>query len=103
MKLEQIELMKVIEFPKCKIEEKENRERQDKLEVAKNLVNRLVDEEIEFHIVLDKESILKVLEDANYKDYNIITTNQEEAEKMLLKLTQMRNSCLIPIKGDEII
>ena len=101
MKAEQMELMKVIQFPKTKIEEKENRERKDKFEVAKKFIELLVYEGIDFHIVIDKESALEVLEDANYRDYLIITTDTEKAKKMQFKLTQTRNSNLLPIKGDE--
>lgn len=100
MKLEQMELMRVIEFPKSKL--KENREKQDKLEVAKKLVNLLVDKEIEFQIIIDKESALKVLKDDDFKDYVIITTNLEEAEKLRLKLTHMRNSKIAVIRGGEL-
>jgi hypothetical protein len=98
-----MELMKVIQFPKKVIEEKETNERLDKVEVAKKLLDILADEKIDFSIVIDKNSALKVLEDnENYRDYIVITTNEEESRKMLLKLTQMRNSCLINIKGDEL-
>ena len=96
-----MELMKVIQFPQKKIEEKGNRERHDKTEVAKKFLDLLADEEIDFHIIIDKQSALKVMEDDNFKDYVIITTNFEEAKKMRLKLTQMRNSVCAVIRGDE--
>ena len=101
MKAEQMELMKVIQFPQKKVEEKENRERKDKFEVAKKFIELLAYEGIDFHIVIDKESALKVMEDDNFKDYIIVTTNFEEAKKMQLKMTQMGNSVCAAIRGDE--
>lgn len=100
MKAEQIELMKVIDFPKSKIEEKERRERLDKLDVAYKLLERLVKTGAEFHIVITREStseLFNLPEGYNKYKYATLTSDLEKAKRINLK----DNTMFYPIKGDE--
>lgn len=101
MKTEQMELMKVIQFPQKKIEEKEMRERFDKLEVAYKLLEELVKTGADFHIVITKESTSELFDfpnEYNKYQYATLTSNLKEAKKINLK----DNTMFYPIKGDEL-
>lgn len=102
MEGEQLELMKVIEFPKNRnvIE----MERQNKLNVIQTILELIIQEGNDFHIVIDKKSALEIFEDSDnkLKDYFILTTNFEEAQKMKLKMTHTRNSIIQKIIGNEL-
>lgn len=101
MKAEQMELMKVIEFPKNKIEEKERRERLDKLDVSYKLLEELVKTGADFHIIVTKESASELFdfpEKYNKYQYATLTSNLKEAKTINLK----DNTMFYPIKGDEL-
>lgn len=101
MKAEQMELMKVIDFPKSKIEEKERRERLDKLDVAYKLLERLVKTGTEFHIVITRESTSELFEfpkEYNKYQYATLTSDLKEAKRINLK----DNTMFYPIKGGEL-
>lgn len=96
MQNEQLQLMKVIQFPKNKL--KENKERLNKLEVAYKLLKCLVEDGADFHIVVTKESAetLYNFPTGEYK-YATITSDLEEAQKIRLN----DNTFFYPVKGDE--
>jgi len=96
MESEQLELMKVIQFPKNKI--KENRDRIDKLEVAYKVLKYLVEEGKEFHIVVTKESAEELFEIPSSK-YNYVTITSSLGEADNIKLHN--NTFFYPILGDE--
>lgn len=100
MKSEQMGLMKVIQFPSRKIEEKEFRERKDKLEVAYKMLECLVGYGAEFAIVIKTEEANQLLE-INEKQFNkykyvTLTSNYE-----LYKDIDVKKSMFYEIKGDE--
>lgn len=100
MKHEQMELMKVIEFPKDKIKEKLKNERIGKLDAACKMLKYLIEEEADFHIVLKIETANKLFEVSEEEmkkyDYIILTSNYEESKHIPIK-----RSCVYRIKGDE--
>lgn len=93
---------KIISFPKNK--QILEIERQRKLKVAFELLEWISQENADFHIVVDKNVGLNMFQNSpnDLKDYIILTTNPDEARKMQLRLTQMRNSEIYTIKGDEL-
>lgn len=99
MKGKQLEIMRVIEFPKNK--HVENIRRREKYQVAIKLLEILVDEGAEYHIVIDKEDALKIF-DANEKlrEYLIMTSDIEKA-KILRLLRLEENASIYQIDGNE--
>lgn len=102
MEGEQLELIKVIQFPKNR--QVVEIERQDKLEVIQKILKLIIEEGNDFHVLIDKKTALEIYEDPTngLKDYLILTTNFEEAQKMKLKMTQTRNSRIQKITGNEL-
>jgi len=96
MKAEQLEIMKVIEFPKNR--NVENKLRDDKLEVAIKFLKYLVGEGADFHIIIDRNAALELFEDnAKLKDYLIMTTDFEKARHIKLDT----NYKIYKIEGNE--
>lgn len=100
MNIEQTELMKVIEFPKNKIEEKENRDRLNKLEVAYKMLETLVKEGHDFHIVISADATERMFKPGKISNnyYGVLTSNLDKAEKIRIKSD---NTAFYPIRGDE--
>ena len=96
MKSEQLEIMKVIEFPKNR--NVENKLRSEKLDIAIKFLKYLVDESVDFHIIIDRNAALELFEDnAKLKDYLIMTTDFEKARHIELDT----NYSIYKIKGNE--
>lgn len=100
MKAEQIELMKVIEFPQRKVKEKEFRERKDKLEVAYKMLECLVGYGAEFAIIIETEKANRLLE-INEKQFNRYKYVTLTSDHELYKDIDIKNSMFYEIKGDE--
>jgi len=100
MKTEQMQLIKVIEFPKYKIEEKVEKERLDKLDVAYNMLKYLIEEGHDFHIVISADAVNELFETDKISsdDYGILTSNIDKAEKIRIKSD---NAIFYQIEGDE--
>lgn len=98
MKGEQLQLMKVIEFPKNR--QVENQLRHKKLEVAMKLLEAIIDDGAEYHIVINREDTLKLFEySSKIGDYLIMTSDVETAKKIKI---DNKKCCVFEIKGDEI-
>ena len=81
METKQLEIFKVIEFPKNK--EMENDLKYEKLEIAIKMLKFLVDEGADFHIILNRKDTLKLFEYSNnIRDYLILTSNLEIAKNL---------------------
>lgn len=105
MKAEQMELMKVIQFPKKVIEEKEKLERKDKLLQAYKMLDYFIECGADFSILIDMKianELFEVSENQMEKyKYLAITTNYEEFKKV--RFAEGVNKCAFyEIKGDEI-
>lgn len=96
MKYKQIELMKVIEFPKNR--QMGLKKRNKKLNVAIELLQYLVNGGADFHIVISKEQAEK-LYDGDLRKYTVITSNLEEAKNLNIS---SNNYSIYPIEGDEL-
>lgn len=98
MKVEQLQIMKVIEFSKNRYVE--NIKKSERLDVAIKFLEYLVDEGADFHIVINKEAALKLFEDNDGKlrEYLIMTSNLEKARNIKID----KNACVYVIEGDEL-
>lgn len=96
MKYKQLEIMKVIEFPKNR--EAEKIERNKKLEETIRLLSLLVDEGADYHIVIDRKAANEIFE-GNLREYTVITTNLKKSNNLILT---PRNYNIYPIKGNEL-
>lgn len=105
MKSEQMQLMRVIEFPKSKIEEKEERERKDKLEVAYKMLDYLIDCGADFNIIVDIEKANELFEisESQMKKFQYISlsTNYEKFKKIRFAEGVNKVACY-QIKGVEL-
>ena len=96
MKCEQLELMKVIQFPKNRnIEIKKNN---DKFDTAVKFLKFLVDEGADYHIIVCENDAEKLFE-GKTREYTVITSNAEKAKG--LKFND-NNFTIYPISGDEL-
>jgi len=98
---EQLEIMKVIQFPKNK--EYESRKRDEKLSAAIKMLEYFVSEGKEFNIVVDKETALTLFEESTsnqkIQDYVVLTTSdRENSQKFKVNIN---NSNLYFIQGTE--
>ena len=105
MKAEQMELMKVIQFPKKKMEEKERLERKDKLEQAYKMLDYFIDCGADFSILVDMKMADELFEVSKSQmekfKYLAITTNYEKFKKIRFAEGVNKVACY-QIKGDEI-
>ena len=99
MEHEQLEIMRVIQFPKNR--QYENKIRNEKLEVAIRILEVLVAGDADFHIVIDSESALKIFEDNNDKsiEYLLLSTNEEKGKNVKINGD---NTVMYEITGDEL-
>jgi len=99
-----MELMKVIKFPKNKIEEKEDRERKDKLEQAYKMLDYLIGCGADFNIIVDIEKGNELFEitEKQIKEYKylMLTTNYEKSKKIRFA-EGVNKVAFYQIKGDE--
>jgi hypothetical protein len=100
MKSEQMELMKVIEFPKYKIEEKAEKEKIAKLDVAYKMLKYLIEEGHDFHVVISADAVNELFETDKVceDDYGILTSNFDEAKRIRIKSD---NTIFYKIEGNE--
>ncbi|WP_026887696.1 hypothetical protein [Clostridium beijerinckii] len=100
MKAEQMGLMKVIQFPQNKLKEKEIREKSEKMEVAFEILNYLIKNGCDFHILLNAKyvEVLSSYVPKNSK-YAMLTSNLDEAEKIRIYGKEV---CFYPIEGNEL-
>lgn len=93
----QLELMRVIEFPKNR--EIKQKTLKDKQKVAELLIDFLTDEECDFHIVISRKSAEKLFEMDGYKgDKVILTSNHKEAKQIL---PELKKGIFYLLTGDE--
>jgi hypothetical protein len=99
-----MELMKVIEFPKQKIEEKDNRDRKEKLEQAYKMLDYLIDAGADFNIIVDIEKANELFEISESQmkkfQYIAISTNYDKFKKIRFAEGVNKVACY-QIKGDE--
>jgi C4-type Zn-finger protein len=93
-----MELMKVIQFPQRKIEEKEFRERKDKLEVAYKMLDYLIERGHDFHIIISDEAADELFNRKKKFEYSILTSNFEKIKNVNI---YNKNASYYPIEGDE--
>ena len=105
MENEQMELMKVIQFPQNKIKEKEKVERKDKLLQAYKMLDYFIECGADFSILVDMKVADELFEvsQAQMKEYKYlaITTNHEEFKKVRFA-EGVNKVAFYEIKGDEI-
>ena len=81
MKGEQLQLMKVIEFPKNK--DTELKLLKDKQDSAEKILDFITDLKEDFHIVLSRSAAEELFEMDKFKgDKIVITSNYQEAEEI---------------------
>jgi hypothetical protein len=94
---EQLKIMRVIEFPKNRHVEKIKRN--EKLQVAIKMLEYLVDEGADFHIIINKEDALKLFDDnGRFREYLIITNDLDKGKRLK---TDSKNSMVYEIDGNE--
>lgn len=103
MKGEQLEFMKVIEFPKNKnIEEQKKK---DKLEFVRCFLEKLVEEGFDFNIVIDEKATDKFFEiskenqKGSKRKYSVLTSNVEAVKTLSLNPS---NIYVYKITGNEL-
>ena len=79
---EQLTISKVIQFPKNK--EMESRKKQEKLEFVEIVVEYLINNDLPFSLILDKNTTLELFEVdfTKLKEYQIITNDREFSRKL---------------------
>lgn len=99
MQGEQLEIMKVIQFPKNRQYKLNQKNR--KLNVAIRMLEVLSEHDIEFHIVVNKKAALILFDDTEGKmrDYLFISSSYEESKNIKLN---SENSRVYEIDGDEL-
>jgi len=98
LKVEQLTISKVIEFPKNAIYK--NKIIQSKLDSAIKLLRSFVEDGGDFNIIIDRETALKTFEekDSRMREYLIITSNVDIAKKLMIT---GKNASVYPLTGDE--
>ena len=105
MKTKQLEIFKVIEFPKnremeIKQMDEECNLRNKKLEVAKAMLEILTEEKADYHIIIKKEDVLKIFENnKGCNEYLMITSNFDTAKRIKIG---SKNSSVYEIKSEEL-
>ena len=98
-KYEQLEIMKVIEFPKNR--QYENKIRNEKLNVAIKILELLNSEGCDFRIVINKNAALEIFDLEDYqKEYLILTTSSFEKDRHFK--ADATNAELHAIQGNEV-
>lgn len=96
MKYEQLQLMKVIEFPKNK--DTELKLLKDKQDSAEKILDFITDLKEDFHIVLSRSAAEELFEMNKFKgDKVVITSNYQEAKEMF----NFKNTIFYKLTGDE--
>lgn len=96
MKYEQLQLMKVIEFPKNK--DTELKLFKDKQDSAEKILDFITDLKEDFHIVLSRSAAEELFEMNKFKgDKVVITSNYQEAKEMF----NFKNTIFYKLTGDE--
>lgn len=97
MKDEQVKITRVIEFPKNRHIEIIRRD--EKLQVAIKVLEFLVDEGADFHIVINKEDSLKLFEDnGKLREFLIMTSDADKGQGLRI---ESKNSTVYEIDGNE--
>lgn len=97
MKYEQLQFMKVIEFPKNK--DTELKLLKDKQDSAMDMINYLTDRKKDFHIVVSKSTAEELFEMDKFRgDKVVITSNYEEAKRIF---PELKNTIFYKLTGDE--
>lgn len=96
MKYEQLQLMKVIEFPKNK--DTELKLLKDKQESARKMIDFITDFKKDFHVVLSRSAAEELFEMDKFKgDKVVITSNYKEAKEMF----NIKDTIFYKLTGDE--
>lgn len=96
MKGEQLQLMKVIEFPKNK--DTELKLLKDKQDSAEKILDFITDLKEDFHIVLSRSAAEELFEMEKFKgDKVVITSNYQEAKEMF----NIKDTIFYKLTGDE--
>lgn len=96
MKYEQLQLMKVIEFPKNK--DTELKLLKDKQDSAEKILDFITDLKEDFHIVLSRSAAEELFEMNKFKgDKVVITSNYQEAKEMF----NIKDTIFYKLTGDE--
>ena len=96
MKGEQLQLMKVVEFPKNK--DTELKLLKDKLDSAQKMIDFITEHKEDFHIVINRSAAEELFEMDKFKgDKVVITSNYQKAKEIFKK----DNYIFYKLTGDE--